>query len=90
VELSSRFSASGIGGLQVLSEDGGLAFCRGWRDATEGRRRVLAVLSASEQPTPAILDRVAHEYSLKDELESTWAVRPLELVRDRGQTVLVL
>ena len=36
------------------------------------------------------LDRLAHEYSLKDELDSAWAVRPLELVRDRGRTVLVL
>ena len=88
---SSRFSASGIGGLQVLSEDGGLAFCRGSRDTTEGRRSgVLVVLPGSEQPTPTTLDRLAHEYSFKDELDSTWAVRPLELERDRGQTVLVL
>ncbi len=48
------------------------------------------MLSTSEQPTPATLDRLAHEYSLKDELDSAWAVRPLELLRDRGQTVLVL
>jgi len=27
---------------------------------------------------------------LKDELDNTWAVRPLELVRDRGRTILVL
>jgi len=51
---------------------------------------VLVVLPASEQPTPAALDRLAHEYSLKDELDSAWAVRPLELARDRGQTILVL
>jgi PAS domain S-box-containing protein len=51
---------------------------------------VLVVLAASEQPAPATLDRLAHEHSLKDELDSTWAVRPLELARDRGQTVLVL
>ncbi len=37
-----------------------------------------------------MLDRLAHEYSLKDELDGTWAVRPLALVRDRGRTVLVL
>ena len=91
VELSSRFDANRIGGLQVLREDGGLAFCRGWRDSAEGRRdAVLAVLPASEQPTPKTLDRLAHEYSLKDELDSAWAVRPLELVRDRGRSVLAL
>ena len=91
MEPSSRFGANGIGGLEVLSEDGGLVFCRGWRDSAEGERNgVLVVLPASEQPTPATLDRLAHEYSLKDELDSTWAVRPLELVRDRGRTILVL
>ncbi|MDB5500759.1 MAG: histidine kinase [Tardiphaga sp.] len=90
MELSSRFSASGLGGLQVLSVDGGLAFCRGWRDTSEGKRNgVLVMLPASEQPTSATLGRLAHEYSLKDQLDRTWAVRPLELERDRGQAVLV-
>src|SRR5206468_9452675 len=86
-----RFGANGIGGLQVLWEDGGLAFCRGWRHIAEGERNgVLVVLPTSEQPTPATLDRLANEYSLKDELESTWAVLPQDLVRDRGRTALVL
>jgi PAS domain S-box-containing protein len=47
------------------------------------------MLPASERPTPGTLDRLVHEYSFKDELDSTWAVRPVELERDRGQTVLV-
>ena len=80
-----------MGVLEVLSEDGGFAFCRGWPEGAGGERKdVLIVLPASEQPTPATLDRLAHEYSFKDELDSTWAVRPLELVRDRGRTILVL
>ena len=88
---SSRFSVIGIGGLQVLSEDSGLAFCRGWRDSTEGGHSgVLVVLPTSEQPIPATVDRLVHEYSFKDELDGTWAVRPLELVQDRGQAILVL
>jgi PAS domain S-box-containing protein len=91
VAQSSRFSASGIGGLEVLSEEGGLVLGRGWREgAGDGRKNVLIVLSDSEQPAPTILDRLAHEYSFKDELDSTWAVQPLELVRDRGQTFLLL
>ena len=48
------------------------------------RKDVLIVLPASEQPTAATLDRLAHEYSLKDELDGAWAVRPLELVQDRA------
>ena len=91
MDLPAQLGTNGVGGLEVLSEDGNLVFCRGWRDITEGKRDdVLVVLPASEQPTPATLDRLAHEYSLKDELDGTWAVRPLELVRDRGQTILVL
>src|SRR6202034_4169411 len=91
VELSSRFSANGMGGGKILSEDGGLVLRRGWREGAGGERKdVLIVLPAAEQPAPATLDRLAHEYSFKDELDSTWAVRPLELVRDRGETILVL
>src|SRR6202043_874464 len=36
------------------------------------------------------LDRLAREYGLKDELDGAWAVRPLELIRDRGRVMLVL
>ena len=89
--LSSRFGANGMGGLEILSEDGGLVLGRGWREGAEGARKdVLIVFPASEQPTPTALDRLAHEYSFKDELDSSWAVRPLELERDRDRTVLVL
>ena len=51
---------------------------------------MLAVLPAAEHPIPATLDRLAREYELKDELDGTWAVRPLELVRERGRIMLVL
>ena len=91
MELSSRFSASGIGGFEVLSEDGGLILGRAWRErAGDARKDVLIVLPGSEQPALTTLDRLAHEYSFKDDLDSTWAARPLELVRDRGQSILVL
>ena len=89
--LSSRFGANGMGGLDILSEDGGLVLGRGWREGAEGARKgVLFVFPPSEQPTPTALNRLAHEYSFKDELDSSWAVRPLELERDRDRTVLVL
>ena len=48
------------------------------------------MLPAAEHPAPATLDRLAHEYALKDELDGTWAVRPLAFVRNPGQTMLVL
>ena len=91
VELPYRFSAGGMGGVQVLSEDGGLVLGRGRREGAGGERKdVLIVLPASEQPTPATLDRLAHEYSFKNDLGGTWAVRSLELVQDRDQSILVL
>ena len=65
-------------------------FCRGERNADGYRAPVLAVLPAAEHPTPATLDRLAREYGLKDELDGPWAVRPLELVHERGRIMLVL
>ena len=47
------------------------------------RAAVLVVLPAAERPTPAALGRLAHERGLKDDLDGAWAVRPLELVRER-------
>src|SRR5215475_9964644 len=88
------FSANGEypdGGLRACWEDGERVFCRGWRAGDDGNRSdVLVVLPAAEHPSPASLDRLAHEYGLKDELDGAWAVRPLQLVRDSGRTMLVL
>src|SRR6266404_6650408 len=79
------------GRLQVLWEDGERALCRGRRaDEKTAPRSVLALRLTAEPPPPASIDRLAHEYGLKDHLESAWAVRPLELVRDRDRMMLVL
>jgi serine/threonine protein kinase len=89
MNLSLSLGAGGTGGLAVLCEDGERVLCRGWRDDGDGdRKAVLAVLSGSEHPTPGFIDRLSHEYGLRDELES--AVRPLALVREHGRTVLLL
>src|SRR5258705_744197 len=90
MDPSSWSGAGGGSNLQVLWEDGERVFCRGQRHANGHRAAILAVLPAAEHPTPATLDRLAREYGLKDELEGAWAVRPLELVRDRGRTMLLL
>ena len=79
------------GGSQVLWEDGERVFRRGWRLDDNGKQRaVLFVLPAADHPSRSSLDRLTHEYELKDELDGAWAVRPLELVRDAGRTMLVL
>ena len=48
------------------------------------------VSPAAERPAPATLDRLTHEYGLKDDLDGTWAARPLELIREGGRITLVL
>src|SRR5882757_4345753 len=78
-----------LAGLQVLSDDGERVLCRGWRSEGNPSAR-LAVFPAAEHPAPASLDRLTHEYGLREELDSDWAVRPLDLVRERDGTVLVL
>src|SRR3954447_20902261 len=79
------------GSSQVLWEDGERVFSRGWRLDDDGNRlAVLLVAPAADHPSRSILDRLTHEYELKDELEGAWAARPLALMRDAGRTVLVL
>src|SRR6202163_4022464 len=87
---SSWFGAGGDSSLKVLWEDGERVFCRRDSHADGDRAPVLVVLPAAEHPTPVTLDRLAREYGLKDELDGAWAVRPLELVRERGRIMLVL
>ena len=80
-----------VSGRRVLWEDGERVFCRGWRLGEDGSRSaVLVVLSMAAHPSPTSLDHLAHEHGLKEELDGAWAVRPLEIVRDGGRTMLVL
>ena len=78
-------------GCQVLWEDGERVFRRGWRlGEDDSRSPVLVVLPVAAHPSPLSLDRLTHEHGLKEELDRTWAMRPLEIVRDGGRTMLVL
>ncbi|NUY35976.1 hypothetical protein F0160_37365, partial [Paraburkholderia sp. JPY303] len=65
----------------VLWDDGERVFSREQFPVVAGQKVLLARLAA-EQPMPASLDRLAHEFALKDELDGAWAVRPLRLVRE--------
>jgi PAS domain S-box-containing protein len=78
-------------GPQVLWEDGERVLRRGWRVNDDGdRHAVLIVAPATDHPSRASLDRLTHEFELKDELDVAWAVRPLDLVREGAETMLVL
>jgi serine/threonine protein kinase len=76
---------------QVLSEDGERVLWRAWGLGVGGTREsALVVLSAAERPSRLSLDRLIHEFGLKNELDEAWAVRPLELVHDGDRAMLVL
>lgn len=81
----------GDGPPQMLWEDNEHALYRGQRTGkNKAPQSVLALRLTAERPRSASADRLAHEYGLKDHLESAWAVRPLELVPDRDRVMLVL
>ncbi len=81
----------GDSSLHVLLEDDERVVCRGWRLSPDGNRStVLAAMPAREHPSPASLARLTHEYELRDELDSAWAARPLELEHGHGWIMLVL
>jgi PAS domain S-box-containing protein len=91
MNVSSLIPTENDDGLDVLWEDGERVFCRDRRLNADGKLNdVLIVRLTAEHPTSADLDRLAHEYALKDKLYGPWAVRPLELIRKRGQNLLIL
>ncbi len=76
---------------QVLWGDGDLVFRRGWRLGDDGKRTaVLVVTPSAEHPSSSILDRLAHEYELRDVLGAAWAARPLALSCEGDRTALLL
>ena len=54
------------------------------------RSRVLVLSPLTEYPAPEILKWLEHAYSLRDELDSDWAARPLALTHHLGRKMLVL
>ncbi|HTR14115.1 MAG TPA: AAA family ATPase [Roseiarcus sp.] len=86
-----QFNAGGFKHLQVLWADSERALCRGRRaDPGSAPVSVLLVFPVAERPPSDVLDRLAHEYELRGELEAAWCARPLELRREGGRTLLLL
>ncbi len=76
--------------LDVLRKDEEFVLYRGEHSKQPGSPSVLLLAPASTRPALETLRKIEHEYSLRDELDSAWAVRPLALSEQRGQTTLVL
>jgi predicted ATPase len=73
---------------EILHADAEFALSRGvWGP---GRSPVLMLAPVSECPSPAALARLERKLSLREELDSEWAVRPIALTRHRGLPTLLL
>src|SRR5262249_40135533 len=75
--------------LERLREDDEFILSRG-RAGGADPRSVLLLEPVSAHPTLETLNKLTYEYSLRSELESAWAVRPLALSRHGGQQMLLL
>ena len=74
--------------LEPLREGADFMLYRGWKHGNPSP--VLALAHISEQPSPQVLRRLEHEYSLAAELDPAWAAKPLALTRHEGRTILIL
>jgi PAS domain S-box-containing protein len=80
------------GTRQTLGDDGEFALyrvrCRSTADGPVQPALLLAPVR--EHTAPRSLHRMEHQYSLRAELDSAWAVLPLGLVGHQGRPVLIL
>jgi serine/threonine protein kinase len=74
--------------FETLREDEEFVLERGQGDGDLSG--ILVVAPVSKHPVPGILERLEHEYALRNELNSDWAARPLALVRHEGRPMLIL
>jgi hypothetical protein len=62
--------------LMTIVEDGEFVVCRGYPTTTaSSSRSVVVVMPRLEDPGPPTVRMLEHEYSLRDELDPSWAVR---------------
>ncbi len=75
--------------MEVLWKDADRAFCRLAHMDTDKARHAF-VVADGEHPTLDSVNRLTREYELKDHLDGAWALRPVELLREAGRTMLVV
>src|ERR1700726_4524569 len=78
--------------LETLHNHGEFVLCRGFPRTGSNPHppSVLVLMSRSAHPRPESVRMMEHEHSLRAELDSAWAVPPVELTQHEGRTVLVL
>jgi PAS domain S-box-containing protein len=83
-------AAENSGAVQVLSQENEILLRRIRRQGTDTDPSTsITVLAASERVTPNSLNRLTREFELKEYLDPDWALRPLELAQEHGQTILI-
>src|SRR5215475_2338716 len=77
--------------LETLHQDGEFVLYRGLRttEAETSSRSILALSPVTERPAPATIKKIEHEFSLKDDLDPAWAVRPIALTQQQSRTMLL-
>src|SRR5262245_16918922 len=77
--------------LEPLRKDGEFVLYRGLpRTKVEtSPRSILALAPIMEHPAPATVKKIEHEYSLKDDLDPAWAIRPIALTQQQSRTMLM-
>src|SRR5215510_4659464 len=77
--------------LETLHQDGEFILYRGLRqfNAETSPPSILALSPVMEHPAPATIKKIEHEFSLKDELDGTWAVRPIALTQEQNRSMLL-
>ena len=75
--------------LQPLREDEEFILYRG-RPTQAEAASVLLLAPASRHPAIETIEKINHEYALRRELGTIWAVRPRDLSQYNEKTVLVL
>jgi PAS domain S-box-containing protein len=76
--------------LEALRQDDEFVLQRCEYSNRPGSSSVLLLYPASARPAVQTLRKLEHEYSLRDQLDSAWAVRLLTLTQHRGNPALVL
>ena len=74
--------------LELIREDGEFILYRAHSKQLEPPS-ILLLTPSSTRPSPETLEKIDHEYSLRSELDSTWALRPLAISNHSDKRVLV-
>src|SRR5215510_11042107 len=75
--------------IEPIRKDEEFVLCRAHDPSHRDAPSLLLLAPVAAQPTVQTLSKIEHEYSLRSELNSAWAVRPFALSEYLGQRALL-